>query len=185
MLKLSFKNLKNYFIFFILYSVLGWIYEVFLEVVIYQWGFNNRGVLFGPYCPIYGVGALIFIICLSRILRLKGSRIFKVLKPIVIFILVMVIATSLELMTSYILEFLIGSWPWQTYKDYKINFQGRIALSPSIRFGIGGVLILYIIQPFFDFVLRKIKDKAKNVIFIIFAGVFGLDLFIRLLKFFI
>ena len=38
-------------IWFFLYSVLGWLYEVFLEVVVYRWGFTNRGVLFGPTAP--------------------------------------------------------------------------------------------------------------------------------------
>jgi len=56
------KKLRKYFIFFMMYGVVGWLYEVFLEVVVYKWGFSNRGVLFGPYLPIYGFGALVFII---------------------------------------------------------------------------------------------------------------------------
>ena len=64
-------------IYFVLYSVIGWCYEVFLEVVVYRWGFSNRGVLLGPYCVVYGFGALILIaslgwlkerrICLGRV----------------------------------------------------------------------------------------------------------------------
>ena len=60
------RKVQEYFFYFMLYSILGWIYEVFLEVVIYKWGFSNRGVLFGPYCVIYGVGALVLIILLGR-----------------------------------------------------------------------------------------------------------------------
>ena len=48
------KILSEYFLYFMMYSILGWIYEVFLEVVVYRWGFSNRGVLFGPYCTVYG-----------------------------------------------------------------------------------------------------------------------------------
>ena len=51
-------KMKKYFIYFMLYAIFGWLYEVFLEVVIYRWGFSNRGVLFGPYCPVYGFGAI-------------------------------------------------------------------------------------------------------------------------------
>ena len=40
------RAVSEYFIFFMLYSVIGWIYEVFLEVVVYRWGFSNRGVFF-------------------------------------------------------------------------------------------------------------------------------------------
>ena len=57
---------ESYVLYFFFYSVLGWLYEVFLEVVVYRWGFTNRGVLLGPYCPVYGVGALVFLLCFSR-----------------------------------------------------------------------------------------------------------------------
>ena len=36
------RKVQEYFFYFMLYSILGWIYEVFLEVVIYKWGFSNR-----------------------------------------------------------------------------------------------------------------------------------------------
>ena len=48
------RKIEEYFLYFILYSMIGWFYEVFLEVVVYRWGFSNRGVLFGPYCVVYG-----------------------------------------------------------------------------------------------------------------------------------
>ena len=38
----------EYYLYFVLYSILGWLYEVFPEVVVYRWGFSNRGVLLGP-----------------------------------------------------------------------------------------------------------------------------------------
>ena len=53
------RTAAEYFIYFMMYSVLGWLYEVFVEVEVYRWCFANRGVLFGPYCVIYGVGALL------------------------------------------------------------------------------------------------------------------------------
>lgn len=44
----------------------------------------------------------------------------------------MIIATLIELGVSYLCEWMLGSWPWQTYDSYKYNFQARMALSPSI-----------------------------------------------------
>jgi len=46
------NKICRYFMYFMMYAVIGWLYEVFLEVVVYRWGFSNRGVLFGPYLPV-------------------------------------------------------------------------------------------------------------------------------------
>lgn len=65
------KAIEKYFLYFIMYAMIGWIYEVFLEVVVYRWGFSNRGVLFGPWLPVYGIGALIFVISLRKLKERK------------------------------------------------------------------------------------------------------------------
>ena len=166
-------KLQKMVICFMLYAVFGWCYEVFLEVVIYRWGFSDRGVLFGPYCPVYGVGATVFVLSLYKYKKESDKNIF--LKIVTVFLGCMLMATLLELVTSYILELFTGAWPWQTYKDYAINFQGRIAVSPSVRFGLGGLIFLYIFQPFFDMVLEKLKDKQITVISIVVLVVLMVD----------
>ena len=157
------KKIRPYIIYFMLYCMIGWIYEVFLEVVVYRWGFTNRGVLFGPWLPVYGCGALLFLLLVYPIIKDKKG-IKKYLYIPVVFILCMVVATTLELITSYICEYFSGSWPWQTYADYKINFQARIALSPSLRFGLGGVIFLYLLQPLFTKLTDKLSDRKITII---------------------
>ena len=157
------KILSEYFLYFMMYSILGWIYEVFLEVVVYRWGFSNRGVLFGPYCTVYGVGALIFILCLKG-LQKKRIYLGKVLiTPVLVFIGIVVIATAVELLASYIKEFTHGEWLWD-YTRFSFNFQGRIALNPSIRFGIGGMVFLYVLQPLFERLTRRMGEKAVYIV---------------------
>ena len=173
--KKNINNIKKYFLIFLVYSIIGWCYEVFLEVFIYKWGFTNRGVLFGPYCPVYGFGALAFIICFNRFLKDKSLKQKLIMIPF-IFLGCMGVATFIELITSYICEFFTGSWPWQTYADYKINFQARIALSPSIRFGLGGLVFLYILQPFLDKMFSNISIKMLNILTIIFTIILFIDL---------
>lgn len=155
------RKVEEFLIYFTVYSVIGWIYEVVLETFIYRWGFTNRGVLFGPYCPIYGVGALLFLLTANRLI-IKKNKIDRIKLIPITFLICMIIATLVELGASYMLEHFTGDWPWQTYADYAINFQGRIALSTSIRFGIGGVIILYIIQP----LLEKIVSGIRNINYI-------------------
>ena len=168
------EKIKKYFVYFMLYAIFGWCYEVFLEVVVYRWGFSNRGVLFGPYCPVYGVGALAFILIVYPLIKEKEFNKKLLFIPIV-FLLTMLIATAIELVTSYVCEFAMGSWPWQTYADYKYNFQARIALSPSIRFGIGGVLFLYILQPIFEKLCDKIGKKGVTSISTIMCIIMIID----------
>lgn len=168
------EDIRRYFMYFMCYSIIGWIYEVFLEVVVYKWGFTNRGVLFGPYCPVYGFGALAFIFTAYRII--KGKPLKEQLKYIpIIFILCMAIATLIELIASYLCEYFLGTWTWQTYADYKYNFQARIALSPSIRFGLGGLLFLYILQPLFEKMCDKLGDEKIKIITRIIAFILLID----------
>ncbi len=174
-----FLPLDEAVLYFTLYSIFGWCYEVFLEVVVYRWGFSDRGVLTGPYCPVYGFGALAFLLLVYPLIRDLSLKERLVRIPLV-FILSMLIATTLELATSYILEAATGSWPWQTYADYSINFQARIALSPSVRFGIGGVLFLYVLQPAFERIHALLVSKAgKNgarAAGAVLASIFVIDL---------
>lgn len=175
------SKVKNYYLYFMMYAMIGWIYEVFLEVVIYRWGFTNRGVLFGPWLPVYGFGALAFIFTMGRLLKNKNLK-QKILLIPVIFLGCMAIATLIELITSYICEWTMGSWPWQTYADYKINFQARIALSPSIRFGLGGLLFLYLLQPLFEKIVKKLGTKKRDIVFYILASLFLVDVIFKFIK---
>ena len=169
------KKLTEYYLYFMLYSIIGWIYEVFLEVVVYRWGFSNRGVLFGPWCIIYGVGALILIFSLGG-LQKKRLYIGKVLiTPVLVFIGIVVITTVLELIGSYIMEFTQGGWLWD-YRRFAFNFEGRIALNPSIRFGIGGMIFLYVLQPLFQKLTSKMPEKVYYAVSLTLIVLFLADI---------
>ena len=55
----------HYFLLFFIYSVLGWITET-TYASIKQKKLVDRGFLIGPYCPIYGFGAIIGILYLTQ-----------------------------------------------------------------------------------------------------------------------
>lgn len=169
------KIFQTYFLCFLLYALLGWLYEVFLEVVVYRWGYSDRGVLFGPWCPVYGVGAMAFLLCFRRLLIRREPSWLRWVKPLLLFLGCMAVATAIELAASYLLEALTGAWPWQTYVDYAVNFQGRIALSPSIRFGLGGLLFLYVFQPLFERLIGRLSDRDQAICFRCALAVFLMD----------
>lgn len=164
---------KKYFLFFMIYSIIGWIYEEFLEIFVYGRGLTDRGILTGPYCPIYGVGSLLFLFTVYHIIKNKPIKKRLIFLP-VIFVLCMLIATAVELLSSYLCEAVVGYIPWD-YTLYRYNFQARIALSPSLRFGLGGVLFLYIVQPALERLFDNMKDRLLNIIFYTLALIFAAD----------
>ncbi len=173
--------MKKYILYFMLYSIIGWCYEVFLEVVVYQWGFSNRGFLFGPYCPVYGFGALTFILALKSLKSKKIMFLNINITPMLVFLGIILISTLLELLVSYILEMFTGAWLWD-YKLYRFNFQGRIALNPSIRFGIGGMLFMYGLQPLFEKLCNKIHEKKLQFTAIACFCIIFTDFMLKIIK---
>ena len=171
--------IQRIIIWFMLYSIAGWIYETILEVFVYRTGFSNRGFLYGPYLPIYGFGALIFVFALQGIKKRK-VKIGKIdITILVIFLGVMLISTTIELLGSYIAELFVNKPLWD-YEKYIFDFDGRIALDPSIRFGIGGTVFIYLLQPSHEAMCDQMSKKdltvAAAAILVIFITDFILTL---------
>ena len=80
----------------------------------------------------------------------------------------------LELLGSYIMELTHGSWQWD-YRHYAFNFQGRIAPNPSIRFGIGGMVILYLLHPLARRFTEKASLKVQRTVAVICLVLFAAD----------
>ena len=150
------------FFFFVFYSLIGWICEtVFCSIANKK--FINRGFLNGPFCPVYGVGA---VIILNLPQRYQDDW--------VILFLFSVVATSIvEYITSFLLEKIFHLTLWD-YSDKKWNINGRICLRNSVLFGILSLLLVYIIHPgirhFFDLwppVLRMVCGSVLCLYFVL------------------
>ena len=172
---------QTWFLYFWTYCVLGWCYEVFLEVVVYRWGFSNRGFLWGPYLPVYGVGALLILGCLRGLTK-KPLRVGRVnLMPAVVFLAVVALTTVVELIASYLLEWTTGGWLWD-YTRYAIQWQGRICLSASLRFGVGGMIILYLLQPLLEKGMDRLGDRRRGIAFAVLFTIFVVDCIVRVIR---
>lgn len=138
------KTICYYFLLFMTYSVLGWILEVSCKLVEKK-KFINRGFLIGPYCPIYGWGALMMTLLLKKYL----NDIFT------LFIMNILICSILEYFTSYFLEVIFKA-RWWDYSNNKFNINGRICLETMIPFGLFGLLVMYVINPIIFNILNMI-----------------------------
>ena len=136
-MKNKYERVNNYIIYFILYAIIGWIYEVLLELLVWKHGFVNRGTLVGPWLPVYGVGALMFIFSIYPIIKEKPLRRKLILLPVVFFGCMFIASTS-------------------------------------IRFGLGGVFFLYVLEPLFEKICLKLGNKVKLISYII-IGILLID----------
>lgn len=153
----------KYFLYFIIYSFLGW----FMEVCVSLWNkhkFINRGFLIGPYCPIYGWGCLAIILVVGK----DTSDILGV------FLKAILICSLLEYFTSYFMEKIFHA-RWWDYSKRKFNINGRICLETLLPFGIMGCLILYIVNPAFLNIYEKMPNIALHIICGILLAVYITD----------
>ncbi|KFI51299.1 putative ABC transporter permease [Bifidobacterium callitrichos] len=122
------------FLWFLFYSFCGWVYESIL-VSVQERRPVNRGFLNGPLCPIYGTGAVLGVVVLG------GVR-----NPILLFVISAVGACLLEYVTSWAMELLFHA-RWWDYSNFPFNLNGRICLYGALIFGVGGVVIVDVVQP--------------------------------------
>lgn len=152
-----------YFVLFIIYSFLGWCMEmVVCFFATKKW--VNRGFLLGPICPIYGCGCLIIVMLLKKYLE----------DPLVLFVMAVVLCSLLEYFTSYLMEKLFKA-RWWDYSDKKYHINGRICLENSIAFGILGLLLSYVINPFVVKMLVFVPTTVFNIVGIILCLIFVVD----------
>lgn len=156
-------SLSLLLVLFITYSIIGWVIEE-IDILILQKKVVNRGFLIGPYCPIYGFGSLFIILFLNKYLD----------DPIVLFFMTMISCGILEYLTSFIMEKIFKT-RWWDYSDKKFNINGRICLETLVLFGIGGLVISYLAQPFIMSILTLIPTNILNIIAIILSIIFIID----------
>lgn len=154
--------LKIFYI-FILYSILGW----FMEVVIVsskKRKITARGFLIGPWCPIYGFGALFITLLLRKYYN----------DPVALFVMSFLMGTILEYITSYLMEKLFHA-RWWDYSNHKFQINGRVSLTTSLGFGALGVILVYILNPFFLRIIKNIPPIVFTIIMIIVLLIFITD----------
>ena len=153
-------NLSEAFLCFLIYSFIGWLWEDIMSIV-KEHRFVNRGFLNGPYCPIYGVGGLVFLYA--------GQFIDD---PVPLFFIGGTIACILEYITSFTMEKLFKA-RWWDYSDWPLNLNGRICLYGFLAFGGASVAIRYLHPHILSFVQSIPHNHVWAIILaIIFAADF-------------
>ncbi len=143
---------------------MGWLVECIFCTIDDKKLVYDRGFLLGPYCPIYGWGALYMYFFLGKYQN----------DPLVLFIMAMVGTSILEYITSFFMEKLFRA-RWWDYSNRKFNIEGRVCLLNSILFGILGLAFTYLIHPAYLGFIHKIPESVLIILSILLFVVYLVD----------
>ncbi|MCF0132830.1 MAG: DUF975 family protein [Blautia sp.] len=150
-------------IFFVM-SFIGWLWEVSIHVV--QDGtFVNRGVLHGPWLPIYGSGCVLILLFLFRFRKNMFLE----------FVTAVVLCGCVEYFSSLYLELSHEGQKWWDYSGYFINLNGRICAEGLLVFGLGGVAMVYFIAPNLNYLIEKVNTKVLIPVAVVLMVIFASD----------
>lgn len=162
--------ISRYFVEFIIFSLLGWLWETFY-CTIKNKRWEKRGFLFGPICPIYGVGC---IFCFAFMDAISAFNL-PTLNWWQILLIVFFGSAALEYSTSVILEKLFHAL-WWDYSEHPLNLNGRVCLSASCGFAIAGLLVVYVMYPLFNHFFAFISPVIFEVLALAMYTLITIDL---------
>ncbi len=157
-------NIPSLILIFFIFTFVGWMWEVALHLL-NDGVFVNRGIMHGPWLPIYGTGGVLVLIILNKFRD----------KPLLEFISIIIVCGIVEYFTSYYLEIAHNGEKWWDYSGYFLNLNGRICAEGLLVFGLGGMAAVYAIAPALDNLIKRINTKLVITISIILVTAFTID----------
>ena len=151
--------------YFIIYSSGGWLCEC-LYCGIPAKRFINRGFLWGPYCPIYGCGALLVLWFLMPFAN----------QPVWIFLFGMLVTSLLEYVTSWGMECLFHT-TWWDYSNRYFHINGRVCLRNSLLFGLMALIVMYWLHPTICTLIERIPTILFYGLPLLYIAGFSYDLY--------
>lgn len=159
-----FYHITTWFLVFIIYSFIGWIFEVFITFVNTH-KFVNRGFLIGPVIPIWGAG------CVLITILVKDQSILRLI------IFSGTIGAILEYAVNYIMEKIFKA-RWWDYSHLPFNVNGRIWLGSVLLFGFGGLFVVKYISPWLFNLVTEIDPTMLYALSMILFMVLIADIII-------
>ncbi len=150
--------------YFVVYSVAGFIIETIFGLLTKGVLESRKSFLYGPFCSIYGLGAVLMILPLQKYKKNNYTLFFAGF----------FIGSIIEYMVSLVGE-LIFHIKWWDYSDQMFNINGRICVLFSLFWGLLAIYLMSDINPridkFIDFVKSKIPANYMKTV-IIFSILF-------------
>ena len=143
--------------YFVLYSILGFIIETLFGLCTKGVIESRKSFLYGPFCAIYGLGAVVMLIFLQYFKKNNGT----------LFLGGFLIGSIVEYLVSWIGEMLLHV-KWWDYSAVPFNIQGRVCVFFSLFWGILAIFLVKTVHPRVDkFIEKHISTKYLKVFSII------------------
>ena len=149
---------------FFIFAIIGWVWEVILHIIV-DGEFVKRGVLHGPWLPIYGYGGILILTVLNKFRD----------KPLIQFLTIIVLCGTIEYFTAVYLDYAYNGQKWWDYTGYFLNLHGKICAEGLLVFGLGGIAVVYIGAPLLDNIIQKIDRKKLITVCCILLVLFIFD----------
>lgn len=147
---------------FILYSFLGYILET-IAAFFMKNGFKS-GILYGPWTPVYGIGAICTIIISEYFFKHLHLKTWQ--ETIIVFIIITLVLTLIEWIGGIGIELLFKKSFWD-YSNDSTSIGKYISLRMSLIWGIGAIIFIYVFNPFFKKFLLKIPSVLTYTLLVI------------------
>lgn len=160
------EQICDYIYLFFAFSFLGWCMEVALKYVQYH-RFINRGFFIGPYCPIYGSGAVLITLVVHLIAPFEASYGTT-------YVVSFVVCGCIEYFVGYYLEKKYHA-RWWDYSQKPMNLNGRVWIGNLILFGLGGIAIVKILNPILFYLFYLFSPMFRQIMVTLLIIIFLTD----------
>lgn len=134
--------------YFIIYSFIGFVVETLFALINYNVLESRKSFLYGPFCGIYGVGAVVLILTLRYFNKNNYT----------LFLSGCIAGSIVEYIMSFLGEVLFDA-RWWDYSNRFLNINGRICLLYALFWGVLSLILMKIINPQVDKLIDYIKGK--------------------------
>lgn len=141
------------FSYFIIYSVIGYLIETIFAFLAEGVIESRQSFLYGPFCAIYGLGAVVMIVGLQKFKKKNTTLIIGGI----------VLGAITEYLVSLLGELVFGV-KWWDYSNMPFNLQGRICATYSIAWGALGWLLIRYINPHIDRFVNYIPIRTLRFV---------------------
>ena len=136
--------------YFIIYSVIGYVIETIYGMITKGVWESRQSFLYGPFCSIYGLGAVIMIVFLQYFNKNNNT----------LFLGGFIIGSIVEYVVSLIGEVVLNI-KWWDYSNMPLNINGRICVFFSLFWGFLAIYLMSYAHPKIDKLMNWIKSKIS------------------------